>query len=150
MCRLSTKLDNCRGNRKKSSVTNASLRSGSTLLCLKKSKHKSGGSTNPAGGVFYPIRGNWSCRQRPRPPSAAIRGIRAAESRAAAPSSITLLSGAESCRPPTGAAPALARNAALIGLLSTSATEPNAGGSLSRPPVVHYGPHSALIRANPV
>lgn len=40
-------------------------------------------------------------------------------------------------------------NVAIIGLLSTSATEPNAGGSLSQPPVVHYGPHSALIRANP-
>lgn len=41
-------------------------------------------------------------------------------------------------------------NVAIIGLLSTSATEPNAGGSLSQPPVVHYGPHSALIRANPL
>lgn len=40
-------------------------------------------------------------------------------------------------------------NVAIIGLPSTSATEPNAGGSLSQPPVVHYGPHSALIRANP-
>lgn len=40
-------------------------------------------------------------------------------------------------------------NAAIIALPSTSATEPNAGGSLSQPPVVPYGPHSALIRANP-
>lgn len=41
-------------------------------------------------------------------------------------------------------------NVVIIGLPSTSANEPNAGGSLSQPPVVHYGPHSALIRANPL
>lgn len=39
-------------------------------------------------------------------------------------------------------------NVVIIGLPSTSANKPNAGRSLSQPPVVHYGLHSALISAN--
>lgn len=98
---------------------------------------------------------NSSCRQRPRPsPVAILRNQSRWEQSCSSVKHHSVLfrplSGAESSGPPTGAAPALARNVAIIGLLSTSATEPNPGGSLSRPPVVHYGPHSALIRANPV
>lgn len=56
---------------------------------------------------------------------------------------------AQSSGPPTAESAGSGVNVAIIGLLSTSAAQPNAGGSLSQPPVVHYGPHSALIRANP-
>lgn len=41
-------------------------------------------------------------------------------------------------------------NVVIIGSPSFSVTEPNAGGSFNQPPVVHYGTHSSLIRANPL